>query len=98
TPTSTLLPYTTLFRSLAWDCHALATNPAGLFHANDFYPAPYSLALSEHMLGNVPLFCPVYAVTGNPVLAHQIALLATFLIATLRSEEHTSELQSLRQL
>jgi hypothetical protein len=66
---------------LAWDCHALATSPAGLFDANAFYPARLSLAFSEHMLGNVPLFAPVYAVTANPVLAHQLALLATFAVA-----------------
>jgi hypothetical protein len=66
---------------LAWDCHALATAPLGLFDANAFYPAPLSLAFSEHMLGNVPLFAPVYAVTANAVLAHQLALLATFVIA-----------------
>jgi hypothetical protein len=66
---------------LAWDCHALATSPAALFDANAFYPARMSLALSEHMLGNVPLFAPTYAATANPVLAHQLALLATFVVA-----------------
>jgi hypothetical protein len=68
---------------LAWDCHALATAPAALFDANAFYPARRSLALSEHMLGNVPLFAPAYAATANPVLAHQLALLATFVLAAL---------------
>jgi hypothetical protein len=68
---------------LAWDSHALASSPAGLFDANAFYPAPLSLAFSEHMLGNVPLFAPVYAATANPVLAHQAALLATFVIAAM---------------
>src|SRR5262245_43078770 len=68
---------------LSWDCHALATSPFGLFDANAFYPARMSLALSEHMLGNVPLFGPVYAATTNPVLAHQAALLATFVLAAL---------------
>jgi hypothetical protein len=69
--------------ALAWDSHALATAPASLFDANAFYPATMSLALSEHMLGNVPLFGPVYAATANPVLAHQAALLATFVVAGL---------------
>ncbi len=69
--------------ALAWDCHALATGPASLFDANAFYPATMSLALSEHMLGNVPLFGPVYAATANPVFAHQAALLATFVVAGL---------------
>jgi hypothetical protein len=32
--------------ALAWDTHALATDPLHLFHANTFYPAPYALACS----------------------------------------------------
>lgn len=32
---------------LAWDAHALLTQPAGLFQANTFYPYPYSLAYSK---------------------------------------------------
>lgn len=68
---------------LAWDAHALVTAPHRLFHANAMWPAPYTLALSEHMLGNVPFFAPVYLATGNPVLAHQATLLASFVVAGL---------------
>jgi hypothetical protein len=68
---------------LSWDTHALVTDPLHLFHANAFYPAKWSLALSEHMLGNVPFFAPVYLATGNPVLAHQLTLLASFVVAGL---------------
>jgi hypothetical protein len=68
---------------LAWDTHALTTHPTTLFHANAFYPAPWVLATSEHMLGNVPWFGPVYFATGNPVLAHQVTLLASFVVAGL---------------
>ncbi|MFQ5668418.1 MAG: hypothetical protein ACE5I7_18595, partial [Candidatus Binatia bacterium] len=60
---------------LAWDCHALATAPWRLFDANIFYPAPSALAGSEHMLGHLVIFGPVYGVSGNPVLANQINLL-----------------------
>jgi len=68
---------------LAWDTHALLSDPGRLFHANALWPAPYTLALSEHMLGNVPVFAPIYMLTGNPVLAHQVTLLATFVVAGL---------------
>src|SRR5439155_18960 len=68
---------------LAWDTHALVTHPTRLFDANTFYPAPSTLACSEHMLGNLPLFAPVYLATGNPVLAHQATLLASFVLAGL---------------
>ncbi|MGH7894832.1 MAG: hypothetical protein ACREQL_09195, partial [Candidatus Binatia bacterium] len=68
---------------LAWDVHALLTDPARLFHANAFHPAPWSLALSEHMLGNLPLFGPIYLATRNPVLAHQGTLLVSFVLSAL---------------
>jgi hypothetical protein len=69
--------------TLAWDTHALSTDPLHLFDANSYYPAPYSLACAEHKLGNVPLFAPVYLATGNPVAAHEAALLASFVLAGL---------------
>ena len=68
---------------LAWDTHALTTHPWHVFHANALYPAPYTLACSEHMLGNAPLFAPVYLLTHNPVLAHQTTLLLTFVLCGL---------------
>jgi hypothetical protein len=68
---------------LAWDVHALGTAPGRLFDANAFWPAPASLARSEHMLGNVPLFGPVWLATGNPVLAHQATLFASFVLSGL---------------
>ena len=68
---------------LSWDTHALTTNPTQLYHGNIFHPAPFALARSEHMLGNVPLFGPIFLATGNPVLAHQLTLLATFVLAGL---------------
>lgn len=68
---------------LAWDAHAIATDPLHLFDANAFYPAKLSLACSEHMLGNLPLFAPAYALTQNPVLGHQVALVLTFVFCGL---------------
>jgi hypothetical protein len=68
---------------LAWDVHALATAPARLLDANVFHPAPATLALSEHLFGALPLYAPLAAATGDPVLAHQATLLATFVGAFL---------------
>ncbi len=97
-PASTVLDTTTLYGDawsliqrdinltmwiLAWDTHALTTHPTTLFHANAFHPAPWVLATSEHMLGNVPWFAPLFLATGNPVLAHQLTLLASFVVAGL---------------
>jgi hypothetical protein len=75
---------------LAWDWHALTTMPSKLFQANFFHPAPFARAGCEHMLGHLPIFGPVYALSGNPVLANQmnillsIALCGTFMYALLR--------------
>ena len=60
---------------LGWDTHALTTEPWRLFEANIFYPAPHTLALSEHLLGYWPLFAPVYLATANPTLAYNVTLL-----------------------
>ena len=63
---------------LGWGAHALGTAPWRLFQANAFHPFPDALAFSEHLLGYAPLFAPVYAVTGNPVLAANALILATY--------------------
>ncbi len=64
--------------TLAWECHALATDPFSLFSANRFHPHPQALALSEHLLGNLPVFAPVYAVTGNAVLGTNVTMLVSY--------------------
>lgn len=63
---------------LAWGWHALTTRAVGLFDANIYYPAPLTFAGAEHLLGNQPIFGPVYAVSGNPVLANQVNLWLIF--------------------
>lgn len=66
---------------LGWDTHALTTAPWHLFHANIFHPAPWTLALSEHLLGYWPLFAPVYLTTANPTLAYNVTILASFALS-----------------
>jgi hypothetical protein len=39
---------------IAWDGHALATQPASLFQANHFWPLPDSLAFSDALVGYAP--------------------------------------------
>lgn len=69
--------------ALAWDTHALLTDPAHLFDANIFHPAPSALAFSEHFLGYVPLFAPTYLATGNPILASNVLLFLTYPLCAL---------------
>jgi hypothetical protein len=69
--------------ALAWDVHALGTAPLALFDANIFHPARWALARSDHFLGNLPVFAPIYLASGNPVLAHQAVLLLGFPLSAL---------------
>src|SRR5262249_30435829 len=57
---------------LAWVAHAIATAPARLLDANINYPAPRQLTGSEHFATSQLVFGPVYALTGNPVLAANV--------------------------
>jgi hypothetical protein len=65
---------------LAWGSHALTTDPLNLFNANIFYPVQNTLALSEHMIAVVPLFAPVYLLTGNPVTAYNTVFFLSFVL------------------
>jgi hypothetical protein len=67
--------------TLAWGAHALSTDPLSFLDGNIFFPAAWSNARSDHLLGDVVLSAPVYLVSGNPVLGHQTALLLTFVLA-----------------
>jgi hypothetical protein len=66
---------------LAWDYHALATHPLRLFDANIFYPIRKTLTLSEHLLGDLPIFAPLMAVSGNPLLAANGVVFASFVLS-----------------
>jgi hypothetical protein len=68
---------------LAWDAHALLTDPLHLFDANIFYPLPNTLAYSEHLLSTAILVLPWGLVTGEPVLAYNFGLLLSFPLAGL---------------
>lgn len=51
------------------------------WNGNIFHPEPYSLALSEHMFAQALQIAPVYAVTGNIILAYNLLFISTFVIA-----------------
>ena len=63
---------------LAWDAHALLTNPLNLFNANSYYPLPNTLAFSEHLLSTALLALPLQVFSREPVLAYNLSLLLTF--------------------
>lgn len=59
----------------AWDWHGLTSAPLRIFDAPIFHPAPRMLAGAEHGLGLMAVYGPIYALSGNPVLANQLNLL-----------------------
>jgi hypothetical protein len=66
---------------LAWDSHALLTDPLNFFNANIFYPLPNTLAYSEHLFSTALLILPLHMVFNEPVLAYNLSLLLSFPLA-----------------
>jgi hypothetical protein len=64
---------------LAWDARALAGGE-NVWDAPFYYPARNTFAFSENMFGNLWLTLPVQALTGNPVLAFNSLVLASFVL------------------
>jgi len=48
-----------------------------------FYPATGVLAFSEHLLGLVPIALPFIALTHQPLIGHNVAFIATFVLSAL---------------
>jgi hypothetical protein len=67
----------------AWDVHALLSRSIHLFDANFFSPTKHALALSENHLGNMPIFAPLYLLTGNSILASNVVMMATFFFSAI---------------
>jgi hypothetical protein len=68
---------------LAWDAHQLVRDPLHLFDSNTFFPYPSSLAFSEHLLGPALLAAPFFYITGNALLAQNVALMLTLALSGL---------------
>ena len=73
--------------ALAWDCHQFGAILGGdlgriprFFDANIFHPVPLALAHSEHFLAQAVQACPVYALTGNPILVYNLLFVSTFVL------------------
>lgn len=70
--------------NVAWVAHSLLTDPANVFNANIFYPHQGTLLYSETNLVAGAMAAPIYALTGNPIAAHNwvvfIALVLAFVL------------------
>lgn len=66
---------------LSWVEHAIRDPGATLFDANINFPAPNQLTGSDYFLSSQLLFAPLLWLTGNAVLAVNLAALATYWLA-----------------
>ena len=67
--------------NVAWVAHALLTDPIHLFDANIFHPHRGTLAYSEANLVAGVMALPVYALTRQPVAAHNSVVYAVFVLS-----------------
>ena len=67
--------------SFGWISHAIFGGRDGLFDANLFHPYPLTLALGESSLTNALLMAPAVALSQNPILGHNLALLLNYFLA-----------------
>lgn len=61
-----------------WDYHQTFHDPLRLFHANIFYPLPYTLAFTESEYGIALLFFPLYAIGLYPLTVLSVATFLGF--------------------
>jgi len=72
---------------LAWGAEHLPRVLAGamswgeFWNANIFHPEPLSLALSEHLFGQVLQILPIYWLTGNIILCYNLLFVTSFALS-----------------
>ena len=67
---------------LSWDARVLPLTHAW-WNGAQFYHVDGTLAFSEHLLGLTIFTTPVILVTGNPLLAYNVAFFLTFVLSAL---------------
>ena len=61
--------------ALAYQTHALTSNPARLSEANIYFPAHRALFYGDGGFGALPYFMPTFLLTGNPALSLNLTFL-----------------------
>ena len=61
-----------------WQARQLIADPLNLFQGNIFFPFPQTLAFSEIILPGALTYLPLDYATGNPVLAYNLVVIASF--------------------
>lgn len=63
---------------LAWYAHVIPGNLGGLLNAPFFFPFPSTLLYHDHLLAQGLAAWPIVRLTGNPVLALNLEILASY--------------------
>ncbi|HEX6642514.1 MAG TPA: hypothetical protein VF215_15455 [Thermoanaerobaculia bacterium] len=66
---------------LDWTSHALLHQPLSMFDAPMYYPAPLTLAYSEHLTGVALLLLPLHIAGVEPLALYNIAMLLGFALS-----------------
>jgi hypothetical protein len=66
---------------LGWDADRLRHGLQGLWQAPLFYPAPDTLAWSEHLLGIAVFTAPIYWLSENIVVTYNVAIIGSVVLA-----------------
>ncbi|MDP1570834.1 MAG: hypothetical protein Q8L86_12625 [Vicinamibacterales bacterium] len=66
---------------VSWVAHALTTDPRQLFHANIFHPHQNTLAYSEPNIVAGAVGAPVWYLSRNPYLTHNVVVVLGFILA-----------------
>jgi hypothetical protein len=66
---------------LGWDAERLRHGLRGVWDAPMLFPSRNTLAFSEHMLGIAVFAAPIVWLTGNPILAYDLAFIASYVLA-----------------
>jgi hypothetical protein len=68
---------------MAWELHALTSDPASLPHANIFHPLRFTLGMDEPVLGTTLLALPLWPFTQDAVWLYNFVRLLTFVLSGL---------------
>lgn len=66
---------------LAWDADRARHGFAGFWNAPFLFPHTHTLAYSEHLIGVALFTTPIDWLTGNPVLAYNVAYFGSYMLA-----------------
>jgi hypothetical protein len=67
--------------TLGWAADRIRHGFIGFWHAPILYPARYTFGFSENLLGIAIFVAPIIWVTGNPILAHNVAFVLSYTLA-----------------